>query len=212
MLRPTAQANGMPPQRLFTANVLLTMKCTSEGLMSGHKELPTKAAPVFAHVLTLISCVALRYRPTVLNGALGLLKIGRHESSVLPMKLLLNAESQYGSPLFVFCTTVMGTPYGYRCVPLNSHPPSTFPRQPCWDLIHGNSYTQYVVTTWGKDCAETSRSPSFGSKGFIASGVDTPPVLAKISLLLSSALLKVYATSAVSPRKARIFTSFCSPL
>src|SRR6266576_4816897 len=109
-LRPTAQANGSPPHSAFTAKVLFTMKWTSEGLMSGHKDVPTNPAPVFAHVLTLISCVAFRYRPAVLKGAFGLLRIGRHESSVLPMKLLLNAASQYGSPLLVFWTGVTATP------------------------------------------------------------------------------------------------------
>src|SRR6267378_6857095 len=78
-------------------------------------------------------------------------------------------------------------------------------------LAQGRSYTQYVVTTCGYDSAEMARSPALGLKGFTEIGVELPPVLAKTSLVLSRALLKVYATSAVRPWKTRIFSSFCTP-
>jgi hypothetical protein len=48
-----------------------------------------------------------------------------------------------------------------------------------------------METTCGNDCAETPRSASVGSNGFWAIGVETPPLLAKISLTLSMALLQV---------------------
>ena len=79
---------------------------------------------------------------------------------------------------------------------------------PCCLFAQGRSYTAYVVTTCGYDSADIPRSLAFGSNGFIEMGVELPPVLAKTSLVLSRALLKVYATSAVRPWNARIFSSF----
>src|SRR5882724_3005565 len=65
---------------------------------------------------------------------------------------------------------------------------------------------------FGKDCAATPRSPTFGSNGFCGTGVEMPPVEEKISLALSIALLQVYSTPAVMPWKFCTSMRFCSPL
>jgi len=78
-------------------------------------------------------------------------------------------------------------------------------------LAQGRSYTQYVVTTCGYDSAEMARSPTLGLKGFTEIGVELPAMLAKTSLVLSRALLKVYATSAVSHGRRESSAHSCTP-
>ena len=69
-----------------------------------------RVTPPFALVVmapVLVFCTNL---PTESIGAFRLPRSGRQESSVDPMNALLYDESQYGSPLFVFCTGVIGAP------------------------------------------------------------------------------------------------------